>query len=123
MQAISNPEKNQLMVKLADKMSQKLVNDGGITTFEAVRLHLEILNAQGKFSDAATCLGGELGKMCKVSQERLRLSIDYLEKDNQWALVKKSCFEMFALNADDWVTHVSFVKSFAKSEETMSETM
>lgn len=77
-------EKSKLMLELAQKMMEKLINDGKLDAEQEVQLYLIILEEQRKYKEAWEFLSGPTGTRFYPGAP-VTMKINLLKKLERWA--------------------------------------
>lgn len=79
-----SPDKAKLMLELAQRMIEKLINDGKLDAEQEVQLYLMILEEQQKYKEALEFLSGPTGtKIYPGAPVTIRINL--LKKLNRWS--------------------------------------
>lgn len=77
------PEKKQLLLALAQRMIEKLINEEKMVAEQEVQLYLNILNWQGKYKEALEFLEGPIGKRLFPGAP-IDLKVELLRQLKKW---------------------------------------
>ncbi|CAM1320983.1 NAA25 (predicted), partial [Pycnogonum litorale] len=116
MQAHSSDEKlaKSMFLPLAQKMTEKIVNDGKIEAEAEVELYLMILRLQDKHEEALKVLDGPLAEFLKscVAVPQRRASL--LEKLERWPEANVTYKNLLMEMPDNWIFYEGYFKSLFK---------
>ncbi|KAJ3012361.1 N-alpha-acetyltransferase 25, NatB auxiliary subunit [Thoreauomyces humboldtii] len=114
LQAKQGGPQRTLLTTLAERMVVKAAQDGRLQDYEALQLYIEILDSQGKYTEALEVINGDLGKLCKVDADRKHIIAGLAKRAEAWKAVLTVSKELLLASPDDWSSCVSYVQAITQ---------
>ncbi|KAG1681404.1 N-alpha-acetyltransferase 25, NatB auxiliary subunit [Nymphon striatum] len=116
MQAHSSDDQlaKNMFLPLAQKMTEKLVNEGKIEAEAEVELYLEILTLQGKFEEALAVINGPMSEHLKTCTILPQRKASLLEKLQKWNEANAAFKNLLISSPDDWCSYQGYFNSLFK---------
>ncbi|GFQ65135.1 n-alpha-acetyltransferase 25, NatB auxiliary subunit [Trichonephila clavata] len=101
-----------MLLPLAERMTEKFVNEGKLEAEAEVQLYLMILERQGKYEKAIEVLEGPLREKLSPYQDTLeKRTAEYLAKLEKWPETNQAYKKLILGNPDQWSYYKEYFNS------------
>ncbi|XP_056635137.1 phagocyte signaling-impaired protein [Diorhabda sublineata] len=116
-----DPQKRELLLSLAERMFNKLLNDNKVDAEQEVQLYIIILNLLEKYEDILNVLNGPLATKLQCTNIP-QTKLEYLRKLNRWSEVNLICKGILSYSIDRWDIWTEYINSVFELMSTNTET-
>ncbi|XP_017771958.1 PREDICTED: phagocyte signaling-impaired protein [Nicrophorus vespilloides] len=108
-EGVDHPKKKSLLLSLAERMIDKLIQENKLEAEQEVQLYIMVLEAQEKYDKVLEVLDSNFGT--KLSGDLPQLRLVYLKHLNRWPDINVLCKKILSESVDRWQIWLSYLKS------------
>ncbi|XP_030755223.1 phagocyte signaling-impaired protein [Sitophilus oryzae] len=113
----NDEKKRKVLLNLAERMMEKLVNDNKMEAEQEVQLYIMVLEMQLEYEKILDLVDGPLGEKLQCSDLSI-LKLLYLKKLQRWQQVNSLCKIILSDNFDKWNVWKTYIASVFDLYET-----